>query len=579
MLKTFISTFALCMILIIPGSGMGEQREGEINQKLPIFPKSSPPAKNMYHINLLEIPDGFIKESSKQINNEEQLNLLGDIRFTLTILQGIVNRDKPQIYITQNPEWHGPALIPKWIEGIKNRGYTFEDISDPFTLVEIFRDKIKGVILYESKLAKNPESLHKINSITLYCALNDVIPATPEINDRLNLPVILDLRGKYNKPIDAYRWAYNELWPKANHKMLAHTHPTHMVLRDYLVTHKIMPIWISQAMSKEEEELCLRFLDETEANTPLIGCWGGYGENPPGRFSEAILQRLASLRGKFLTVMDGCFNLTVHSGFKFKKSADIKSKRKLKLDKSKVYICFNFTDGDNLQYLQQYFGSKQWWDDPNRGKVPIGWSMSSNAAELFPDILEYFLSTKTENDEFVMPTAGVGLVTPALYGKDLYSNYDSVYKSYIKLTAQSMKQVGLTTIQLGDTSSVPWTRGDFGRWGKEIKFLDGIIGDYGGIVGVDKNNAAFIVNGVPVARAIVGSPDLSTRGDQPQKAWSKVIKNITPAKRPAFVHVSVINWYDSPTSIMNAVKELGAAYVPVLPTELFDLMKQADETY
>lgn len=557
MLRNAYMTAVLCLTVLSPIMASTNVADGKINRHLPIFPKSSSPSKNMYHANLLG--------SSV------------DVQFALTVLQGLVNRDTPMIYITENPGWHGPALIPMWIDQIRGRGYSFEEVQDPLWLFDKFRSFIKGAILYEPDLADHPESLHKLNPITLYCALNDVIPVTPELNDKLKLPVKLDVRGKYNDPEEAYRWAYRELWPKANHELIAHTHPMHMVLRDYLVAHKIMPFWVSQNMSNDAEEICLRFLDETQANSPLLGCWGGYGEQPAGKYSEPVLQRLASLRGKFIVVTDGCFDLTVHSGFEFHKVPRRTSARKLALQNDKVYICFNVTDGDNLQYIQQHFASAQWWADPNRGKVPIGWSMSPNAAELFPDILEYFLNTKTDMDEFVTPTAGIGLVTPALYGKDLYSNYDSVYDMYIHLTAQSMENVGLSSIQLGDTSNVPWTRADFDHWARKIPFLDGIIGDYGGIVGVNRSDAAYMVsNDTPVARAIVGSPDPASRGDNPSGAWVKAIHAATPAERPAFMHVSVINWFDSPTSIMNVVNALGDEYVPVLPSELFDLMRQAN---
>lgn len=548
-------TVAAMLVTTIASSAAPGLMEARLARKLPIFPKSNPPAKVLLHVDLLKSSD------------EE--------RFALTVLQGLVNRVQPRIYITQNPEWHGPGLIPKWIENLKSKGYAFTEVSDPLSLVSTFRDAVKGAVIYEPNLKDTPESLHKLNPVTLYCALNDAVPLTEAMNSRLNLPVLLDVRGKYNTARAAYDWAYRDLWPRANHRLLAHTHPTHMVLRDYLVAHRVMPFWISVEMDKHSEETCLRFLDEAEPNSPLMGCWGGYGEQPAGRMNEPNLQRLASLRGKFVVVTDGCFDLTVHSGLRFDKVSGINSKRKLALDRSKVYVCFSFTDGDNLQYLQQTFGSGQWWADPNRGKIPLGWSMSPNTAELMPDVLDYFLKTKTENDEFVTPTAGIGLVTPSLYGKDLFANHQALYDEYIALTSRSMKNVGLTTIQLGDTSSVPWTIADFDEWARKAPGLKGIIGDYGGILGVNRSDAACMLsNHVPVARAIIGSPDPGSLGKADRtSAWVERVRSATPKERPAFIHASTINWFDSPTSIMKVVASLGPEYVPVLPTEMFDLMR------
>lgn len=506
-----------------------------------VFPKSPPPAKTLLHANLLESPD--------------------DLRLAVTVLQGLVNRQQPRIYITQNPGWHTPEVIPKWIEGLKGRGYSFTEVADSLSLFATFRSSIKGAVLYEPNL--EGEALHKINALTLYCSLHNAVLVTESLNAKLKLPVLLDARGKFNTAGEAYKWAYEELWPSANHGILALTCPSHIVLRDYLVANKIMPFWISQGTSKAEEDIVMRFVDEARPNSPVMGCWGGYGEKPPGRISESELQRLLSERGKFIIVTDGCFNLTVHSGLQFKRPEPRPTKGLLLEDK--VYLCFNFTDGDNLQYIQQYFRTRQWWDDPNRGKVPISWSLNPAMAELMPDVLEYFLSTRTPNGEFVCSTAGIGLVTPSLYPTD-------AYKDYISLTRQAINNAGLTAIHLGDTSGIPWTEADFDKWAKGVPEIKGIIADYGPAPGVNASNATILVNGkIPVVRAFL-APGSSAPNDQSAQVLADAIRAVTPANRPAFIHVCCINWFNSPTVVMDAVKMLGEGYVPVLPSQMFELI-------
>ncbi len=527
-------------------------------RQLPIFPKSPPPAKTLMHVNLLDSPD--------------------DIRLALTVLQGLVNREQPRIYITQNPGWHTPAAIPKWIEGLKGRGYSFAEVSDPLSLVTMFRSNIKGAVIYEPNLVDKPESLHKLNAITLYCALNNAIPLTPELNAKLGQPVLLDARGKYNTAREAYAWAYRDLWPKASHGAVAFLCPTHIVLRDYLVANKIMPFWISKDMDDRDEETVLRFLDEAQPNSPVMGCWGGYGEVPAARRGEAELQRLSSLRGKFIVVTDGCFNLSVHSGLTFRAPSPTPPHSQTPTLSSKVYLLLNFTDGDNLQYIQQYFRSPQWWDDPNRGKVPLSWSMSPLAAEIMPDVLEYFLSTRTHNDAFVCSTAGIGLMTPTLYAKDSDPKHDQVLDEYLRLTGEAMKKVGFTSIHLGDTSAIPWGRADFDDYAKKLQWLDGIIGDYGPSIGVNEGNAAFFTtNGIPVIRALT-APGNSAPNAESARNLANAIKAATPSERPAFMHVCLINWFNSPTVVKDALDILGPDYVPLLPSDFFALMRQSRHT-
>lgn len=524
-------------------------------RQFPVFPKSPPPAKTLMHADLLDAPD--------------------DVRLALTVLQGLVNREQPRIYITQNPGWHTPAAIPKWMEGLKARGYSFTEVPDPLSLVSTFRKNIKGAVIYEPDLTAKPESLHKLNALTLYCALNDAIPLTPDLNSKLGLPVVLDARGKYNTAREAYGWAYRDLWPRANHSAVAFTCPTHIVLRDYLVANKIMPFWISKDMDERDEETVLRIMDEAEPNSPVMGCWGGYGEIPAARRGEAELQRIASLRGKFIVVTDGCFNLTVHSGLRFTVPVVSHAPTHAHTLAPKVYLLLNFTDGDNLQYIQQYFRSPQWWEDPNRGKVPLSWSLNPAAAAIMPDVVEYLLSTRTQNDEFVCSTAGIGLATPSLYGKDTCASPSAVHDDYLRLTSQSMRMVGLKSIHLGDTSAIPWSRADLDEYAKKMPWLDGIIGDYGPSIGVNEGNAAFFTsNGIPVVRALTAPGD-SAPNENSARRLADAIKAAAPSERPGFMHVCLINWFNSPTVVKDALDILGPDYVPLLPSDFFALMRQS----
>ena len=520
-----------------------------------VFPKSKPPAKTLYHIDLRQAPL--------------------DLRFAMTVLQGLVNRAEPRLYVSQNPEWHGDMCFGLWMDDLKRRGHTFEAISPEDALVR-FRSTVKGAVLYESDLEKTPESLHKINALTLYCAVEDCLPVTEELNAKLKLPILLDTRGEYNTAAEAYEWAYRELWPRANHRIIAHTCPTHMVLRDYLVQHKAMPIWISKGTPMEADNAAQRFIREADPNAAVMGCWGGYGEVPAGRYSEPDLQRLCSEYGKFLVVSDGCFNTSVFSGLTYKRP-EMKRPAPVKLESDKVYIVFHITDGDNLQWLQQAFVTDQWWANSGRGKVPISWSLNPCAIDLIPNFVEYVQSTATENDEFTCSTAGIGLVTPALYGTELKVDRHRLYAEYLRATSAAMARVGETCIHLGDTSSVPWTRADFDLCAREMPAVKGILGDYGKMLGVFPDNADYMVaRNVVVLRAGGGIGQCKDDGERANKIADQVRAH-TPPTRPGFMHVCLVNWFVTPNSIAKAMDLLGGGHKAVLPSQAVDLYHQAHQ--
>ena len=512
-----------------------------------VFPKSPAPAKTLFHVNLLGAP-------------------LCD-RLAVTILQGLVNREQPRIYVTQDPGWHTPALIPKWMDGLRAKGYSFVEILDPLSLFSTFARNVRGAVIYESDIEQYPAMLHKLNALTLYCALNDAVPLTVEMNARLRLPVLLDVRGMLNTGQDAYEWAYRDLWPKANHNLLAFICPSHVVLRDYLVANKVMPFWTSKEMDLEAERICFRFMDEAAPNSPVMGCWGGYAEQPAGRVDEPNLQQWSSQRGKFVVVSDGCFDLSVHSGLTLTKVQKPRSPRYMPFDPNKVYICLNFTDGDNIQYIQQYFCTGQWWGDPNRGKVPLAWSVNPVIVDLIPDLLEYLSATSTSFDELICSGSGVGIASAPTYAERCPDRV-GIYGQYMKLTAASMKQAGFSSMHLCDSSGVQWSRSDFDGWAKALPYLDGILGDYSRMPGVDESNADFRASGIPVLRAL-STPTGPMNGE----LLANAIRAATPKQRPAFMHFPLVCWFNSPSTVLDAVNILGPEYIPVTPSELFTLMR------
>ncbi len=97
------------------------------------------------------------------------------------------------------------------------------------------------------------------------------------------------------------------------------------------------------------------------------------------------------------------------------------------------------TDGDNIQWLLgPFLTADTWFGSPDRGKVPLGWTVSPALSELAPSVLQRFYADAVPGkDNFVAGPSGVGYCIPELLPND-------------PLTPGSLAQfAGLTSAFLG----------------------------------------------------------------------------------------------------------------------------------
>eukprot|EP00041_Stephanoeca_diplocostata_P023877 m.595310 g.595310 ORF g.595310 m.595310 type:complete len:861 (+) comp22400_c0_seq6:200-2782(+) len=76
-----------------------------------------------------------------------------------------------------------------------------------------------------------------------------------------------------------------------------------------------------------------------------------------------------------------------------------------------TYAAFYAGDYDSASWL--YSQLKSNWDDPNRGKVPIGWAVDPGLSERFPVIYPYLYNTATSNDIIIAGDSGGGYLNPS----------------------------------------------------------------------------------------------------------------------------------------------------------------------
>lgn len=514
-----------------------------------IFPKTPEPSKDVL---LLDLMDASRED-----------------RFMLTALQGLVNRRKPSIYIKQKIGWHGESLLDFWQQNLEKSGYKFTKVEDPYTLLKQFKGSYKGCILYDNGLWDDLKRAHGINVITLMCGIKDALPLTEEMNRTFNLPVLFDARGMWKDSLEAYTWAFENLWKDSNHFLLSHSATTSFVLRDYLVAFKVFPFFSTKDMTESEQELYEKIMATAPVNGVVMGCWGGYGEKPEGKYDEFELVGLCSNYGKMFVVTDGCANTTFHSGIRL--PADQlkqKPRPKRQIEPGKVYVAFHISDGDNLQYVQGDMFHPKWWDSPLRGKSPIAWSFAPSIIDLLPDVAKYYFDTASPLDEMITPVSGAGYCYPQVYGSKFGTHRDKILKDFLKLTNQYMVKTGMPIMNPhGGSDKV------YEVFEKEMPALTGILADYGMRGGMTYDKSFYMLDGrVPVFHGLVNaSPTL--QGEAQAKHIADEIKKMVGDLRPAFVHAFLVNWFCGSDVPVRAAELLGPDFVAVTPSEMVELAK------
>jgi hypothetical protein len=240
----------LPLVLILAGSAMAASPE------LDVVPRSAPPAARMVYLDIDDQPQ--------------------DVRLLMLSLQGLVNRTEPRIYI-RDAEYecgHDRPLHRRmrdwWAERLEQRGFELQPTKDWQAVLREFGTAARGALLYDDACWTDPKLAVQLNLISTLCGIEDLLPVTPRLRDELQLPVILDVRGKWANSREAWRWALEDPQIRAamNRRVLAHRHPWSLYLQDYIVAHRILTLWVPHEAMDDPELMDLHLGgDEAHSTT------------------------------------------------------------------------------------------------------------------------------------------------------------------------------------------------------------------------------------------------------------------------------------------------------------------------
>lgn len=511
-------------------------------------------------------------------------------KIAIAALQGIVNRDKPQLYIgIDKPlrwlEYHGGKIVIEPTE------------PDIFKVFDQFKDSVKGIVVYD-------DSIDALANVAItYAGIEDLIPADAKLAETLSSKfgwkVVHDLRGQWKTRIEAYEWAYQNLFPKCSKIALTHynhgfrlydaalapnseTGKTGYAV-DYCVEFRMFCWHTPKQFTPEEMAFSEKVMESVPFFTPVFG-----RSSTQETYDEPAFVSFCAQFGN-LHIPAGMGNTSVLSGAQI--SPDLLKQKPLPVTRdkgpNKIYVAFTNSEHDNLEHViggghYTHRGTMEtddpyriWWSDPWRGRVPIGWPIGPLIADLAPTTLAQFMTTKTDNDYFLAALSGLCLSDPQNFGAQYPDIQDEMLDEYCKMTGDYMNRLGWTQAQPVGPPSI------LRHFIKNIPGMTGVMEGYGPHKGMTPEKANYMLDGVPVFHALTEgtfgtgrSHPIGEENPRKAKAYAEEIKAIKITGRPGFIHAWNVGWDFGPTTLKMTADLLPPEYVVVRPDELAALYKK-----
>jgi GxGYxYP putative glycoside hydrolase C-terminal domain/GxGYxY sequence motif in domain of unknown function N-terminal len=490
-----------------------------------------------------------------------------ELQLTLSTVVGLLNRPQPRIYLLWRKNdalWLDEAFasIPQTISPLRNEEILHE-------LFINYPDTIEGLIIYDPAL---PDS---VNVATIMAGLYDCIIVSPEQAAAYQqppyvFPVRHDLRTyHWSNRLQAYQWAYQNLLPLCSKRLLAGMDPANALgIRSFLVASKTFIYWLnplgftpyySQGW-QSEYGLMRRILHAYRGSAVHLGWFvqEGSGVTMTSRVAMPVICT------DYFSNLEVWNSVTTAST---QPAASIKSQPIT--PEKKIYLSFTFSEGDNLQYIQERMLDN--WSQSERGSLPLGWPITLALPEAAPEMLSYYQRTATPNDEFIGAPSGLAYLYPSKWP-------NSQLESLLQRTGKLMQQLHLSLLQVLD-SNYWWhplliyraltTGSGLVLFGHSLQRHFARTLQQFGVTGILSGGGLTSVSwkyryGIPIYQ------NLGTAKSVAQAV--QMIQEATPTIRPYFINLYVLAWQLGPKELQEVVKQLGSDYEVVAPSTLLKML-------
>lgn len=380
----------------------------------------------------------FLPPSTVRSLDMNAAKLSDEERVMFCTLQGVINRTRPRILLYN----HNEEPQSTWPSAHSLRTAAIP-VSRPYEMVKLFREEIKGLVLYSNSLCD-----HYSNLAVTIAGLDRLLPVTAEIKDKLvangmDFPVVVDLSQlKMTSAYEVYSYLYNNYWSRCNHRLLISLRPTIPYVHDIGAACGSACVWLDPRNGRERVLLDKMLKDMTPGRDFVLG-W--YPEERSG-VGEATKYGLSTVPADFFE------NTTVYTAVnKPVVIAPVPKRPKLE---NKIYAAVYISDGDNIQYCQHAMAKI--FEQGGRGKMALNWTISPALADFSPMMLNYYYRKASTNDCFVSGPSGMGYAMPYDAHNSRYyagASDTELITPYTQLTQRYLEKAGLRVITIWDNVS------------------------------------------------------------------------------------------------------------------------------
>ncbi|SFD49441.1 GxGYxY sequence motif-containing protein [Chitinophaga sp. CF118] len=470
-----------------------------------------------------------------------QQNNAGEM-YLFASLKGIVNRTQPRIF-----SYEGDAFAEGQYTWLQSLGLNWTEPADKWDLITKYRSELSGLIVYD------PTQIHTVNLATILAKDRKALIASPALISRLtsapyNLPILLDLRGQFSSKLQVYQTLYNTYWPNLDHRILIGLNPEahKAALREYATALGSAVIWLDP-QDAAESTLLNSFLSSMPAGSNYMGWWKDEG---PG------VER-ASTYGITTIASDWATNLTVHSGMP--RTVTLKPIPPKPALQNKIYVAFILSDGDNLQYVEHLM--RKLWNNPDRGAIPIGWTLSPAMLDAMPGALNYYSQSSTVNDNLISGPSGYGYTYPNSWPNQ------NLLNQFVVKTEDYNQRAGFRVVTVWNTITGGINQNVGQAFATNAPSLLGLTAQNTG------GGLTIYNNSLP---GMALSCNYCTQ-EQPMKDHIAAAASGWNRTSPRFIIIQAQPWQNvTPTSFKNVANSLNADYVVVRPDHIFQLIREAN---
>ena len=314
-------------------------------------------------------------------------------RLLAATLQGIVNRSSARIYL-RGADGMGGAVDQYWLDHYVDEGLvTVSTTTGLDGALTAFAGEVGGYVVAD---AAEPWT---INAATSIAGVLGGVVATPDqvaALAGLGLAELDDTRGRWPDAATAYEAVAAAYRDQFDYQGISLISPGQHASRDFNVQQGMLTAYTRP--SQPDFDRVYALFDLFGVEHPVYG----YVSNDGGEEIVAV-GRLAAM-GRFLVATDTTDNISFHvavGAARPRASAHRPTPRTEPCTTDELNVVLSISDGDNIRIAESTYRTGDRWNSPQRGVLPLGWSIGPPTAILLPSIWDHYATTDTANDQLV----------------------------------------------------------------------------------------------------------------------------------------------------------------------------------